>query len=477
MPPQTPPPGMAGLEKFYQQTLTWKDCNSGDQCTQLQVPLDYDAPSSTVVTLAVIKAPATGSSQGAILYNPGGPGGSAVDFVAAAADRVLNAGVRRNYDLIGMDPRGVGHSDPIECLDDKGLDAFLAQDPTPDSPAEEQDFAANSKSFASSCKTNAGPLLAHVSTEDAAKDMDILRAAIGEPKLNYLGASYGTFLGATYADLFPQLVGRFVLDGAVPPDLTNEQINLGQAKGFEQATRAWAADCVSSGTCPLGTSVDQVVQGLQDLLVQIDQNPPTNTGDSTVPALTEGWASMGVAVAMYDQGMWGQLDDALSSLVSSGDASGLMDLANAYAERDPDGTYANNIMQVIYAVNCLDRPDTASLSDHQRQAAEAAKVAPTWGKFLMWSSLPCAFWPYQGDNPPHPIAATGSDLIVVVGTTRDPATPYEWAVRLNEQLANSTLVTFDGDGHTAYGRSNSCVDRAIDDYFTKGTAPAPDLRC
>lgn len=477
VPSQTPPPGMSGLEKFYGQTLLWKDCNSGDQCTRLQVPLDYTDPSGSVVELAVIKAPATGTSQGAILYNPGGPGGSAVDFVAGAPDRILNASVRRQFDLIGLDPRGVGHSDPIECLDDKELDAFLGQDPTPDTPDEEQAFADSSRGFADACKTNAGPLLPHVSTVDAAKDIDILRAAIGETKLNYLGASYGTFLGSTYAELFPQLVGRFVLDGVVPPDLTNEEMNLGQAKGFEQATRAWAADCVSTGDCALGTSVDQVMTSLRELFVQVDKSPPGNTGDSSVPRLTEGWASMGVAVAMYDQGMWSQLNDALAALVRRQDASGLMDLAGRYAERDPGGRYTSNITQVIYAVNCLDRPDNNSLADHERQAKEAEKVAPTWGTFLMWSSLPCGFWPAKGHSAPHKITAKGSGLIVLVGTTRDPATPYEWSVRLHDQLANSTLVTFDGDGHTAYGRSNSCVDSAIDSYFTKGTPPPPDLRC
>ena len=203
VPSQTPPSGMTGMEKFYSQSLAWKDCNNGDQCTRLQVPLDYADPSGSVVELAVIKAPATGSSQGAILYNPGGPGGSAVDFVASAPDRILNASVRRQFDLIGLDPRGVGHSDPIECLNDTELDGFLGQDPTPDTPAEEQAFADSSQAFADACKVNAGSLLPHVSTLDAAKDMDILRAAIGEPKLNYLGASYGTFLGSTYAGLFP----------------------------------------------------------------------------------------------------------------------------------------------------------------------------------------------------------------------------------------------------------------------------------
>ncbi len=475
--PQTPPPGTTGLDSFYKQSLAWKDCYSGDQCAWLTVPVDYADPSGATVRLAVLKAPATGSRKGALLFNPGGPGGSAVDYVAEAPDQVLDPAVRRSYDLIGLDPRGVGHSSPITCYSGRQLDGFLALDPTPSSPAEEQRLATADEAFAQACGRNAGALLAHVSTVDAARDMDILRATLGEPKLNYLGKSYGTFLGATYAGLFPTLVGRFVLDGVVPPELTNEQLNLGQAAGFELATRAWAASCVESGACPLGTTVEEVMQGLRDLLAQLDQAPLTKTGDPSVPLLTEGWASMGVGYAMYDQGLWAQLDDALTAVVDNHDGSKLMDMADAYADRKAGGTYTDNIMQVIYAVNCLDRPDTASLADHERQATEAEKVAPTWGKYLMWSSLPCVYWPVKATNPPHKITAAGSGLIVVIGTTRDPATPYAWSVLLHKELANNTLITYAGDGHTAYMRSNSCVDNAVDAYYTKGTPPTADLHC
>ena len=323
---------------------------------------------------------------------------------------------------------------------------------------------------------NAGPLLGHVSTQDAARDMDVLRAALGEEKLTYLGKSYGTFLGATYAGLFPKLVGRMVLDGVVAPDLTAEEINLGQAKGFEGATREWAAYCVSEGGCPLGDSVDTVMQGLRDFLRSVDATPIGETGDTAVPKLTEGWASLGIAAAMYDHGAWQSLVDAMRTALS-GNGTALLQLADQYADRNPGGHYAGNIMEVIYAVNCLDKPDTADLAERQRLAEGSTAQAPTWGPYLVWSSLPCGFWKIPPTGTPQKITAAGSDPIVVIGTTRDPATPYEWSVRLRDQLASASLITFDGDGHTAYTRSNACVDDAVDGYYLEGTVPKDGLRC
>jgi pimeloyl-ACP methyl ester carboxylesterase len=474
--PQSPPAGSTGLESYYSQRLDWQTC-SGGYCAELTVPVDYADPTGATIKIAVFKAPATRPSTriGSLVVNPGGPGGSGVDY-ARAANYIVAPAVRQRYDIVGFDPRGVDRSAPITCVGPSQLDAFLGVDPTPDTPAEEQSFADNAKSFADACGAKAGPLLGHVSTEDAAKDMDVLRAALGESQLTYLGKSYGTFLGATYAGLFPDKVGRFVLDGVVAPDLTSEELNLGQAKGFELATRTWAAYCVQQGNCPLGDSVDQVMQGLRDFLHRVDAAPLTRTGDTAVTRLTEGWASTGIAAAMYDQGSWATLIDAMRDALK-GDGTALMDLADVYAERRQNGGYTGNLMQVIYAVNCLDKPESSSVAEHEKLAQEAAKVAPTWGPFLMWSSLPCGYWPVKATAKPHPISAAGSGPIVVIGTTRDPATPYEWAVRLHDQLANASLITYNGDGHTAYMRSNSCVDDAVDAYYVDGTVPKDGLRC
>ena len=308
---------------------------------------------------------------GSLVVNPGGPGGSGVDY-ARAADFIVGKGVRDAYDVVGFDPRGVGRSAPIDCLTDAELDTFLGADPTPDDPAEEQAFAATAAGFAQACAATAGPLLAHVSTEDAARDMDVLRAALGEEKLTYLGKSYGTYLGTVYAELFPKHVGRMVLDGVVAPDLTPEELNLGQAKGFELATRQWAAYCVEQGDCPLGKSVDDVMKGLRTFLASVDQSPLPRTGDNAVPRLTEGWASLGIAAAMYDQGAWQTLTDAMRDAVG-GDGTALMQLADQYADRNPGGQYAGNIMEVIYAVNCLDKADSSDLAERHRLARGVAE--------------------------------------------------------------------------------------------------------
>ena len=474
--PQRPPAGLEALAPFYGQRLQWSDCE-GAQCARLRVPLDYARPGGDTIEVAVVKVAAKRESKriGSLVVNPGGPGGSGVDY-ARAADFIVGAGVRQSYDVVGFDPRGVGRSAPVDCVTDKLLDTFLGSDPTPDDEAEQQQFAATARGFAEACGRTAGPLLGHVSTVEVAKDLDVLRAALGEEKLTYLGKSYGTYLGATYADLFPATVGRMVLDGVVAPDLTSEEVNLGQAKGFELATREWAAFCVEQGECPLGGSVDRVMEGLRTFLKSVDGSPLPRTGDNAVPRLTEGWASLGIAAAMYDQGAWQTLVDAMRQAVG-GDGTALMQLANQYADRNPGGQYAGNIMEVIYAVNCLDKPEDDDVAEHARLAEESLAEAPTWGPFLMWSSLVCGSWPVEPTNAPKTISAEGADPVVVIGTTRDPATPYEWAVRLRKQLAKASLITFDGDGHTAYTRSNSCVDQAVDAYYLEGTQPRDGLRC
>ena len=463
------------LARFYTQDLSWSPCGP-DQCARLTVPIDYSHPDGDTIKLAVLRVAAKSPSKriGSLVVNPGGPGGSGVDY-ARAADFIVTKPVRAAYDIVGFDPRGVGSSSPIKCLNDRELDTFLGSDPTPDNKLEEQQFADWAKAFADKCKANGGPLLGHVSTIEAAKDMDVLRAALGETKLDYLGKSYGTFLGATYADLFPTKVGRFVLDGVVDPNLTSSQVNEGQAVGFETATRAYVQDCVDKGGCPLGDSLNSGMQRLRDFLKQVDAKP-LPLSDPYVHVLTEGWASLGVAVAMYDPGLWSQLTDALRSAFG-GNAGPLMKLADAYAYRNSEGAYSGNLMQVIYAVNCLDRSDSRDLTHYESQARSLTAKAPTWGPFLAWSTVPCGYWPVTANNAPKKITAAGSGPIVVVGTTRDPATPYTWAQGLASELENGHLITFNGDGHTAYTRSNSCVDNAVDAYLLKGTVPAAGLRC
>jgi pimeloyl-ACP methyl ester carboxylesterase len=469
------PPVPAGLEKFYAQRLTWVGCGGEFQCSRLTVPVDYAKPGGPTIRLALVRLRAGEEDNrvGSLVVNPGGPGGSGVEY-ARAAKTVITKAALRAFDLVGFDPRGVGDSAPLRCLSDQQTDQLLAADPTPDDDAEARASVALLRQLAQRCRAGGGDLLAHVDTVSAARDLDVLRSALGDRRLQYLGKSYGTFLGATYAELFPRNVGRMVLDGALDPTLSSDQVNLGQAQGFEQATRAFVADCTRQETCPLGSDVERGLQRLRDLVTGLDRRP-LPTGDAARP-LTEGLGSLGVAVAMYDQGYWPTLRAALDAALG-GDGAALLTLSDAYSARADDGTYASNQNTVIYAVNCLDRPDDGGLAAIQKALPRYREAAPTWGDFLAWSQLPCAYWPVKGGAEPSSVRAEGSPPIVVVGTTGDPATPYRWAQGLAGQLADGHLVTYEGDGHTAYMRGSRCVDKAVDAYLLRGTVPQDGLRC
>lgn len=466
-------PGVGeGLQEFYTQQIDWSECDSGE-CGNLTVPIDYAAPQNGSIELALLRVAAQGKRQGSLVVNPGGPGASGVDY-AEAAGFIVSPAVGEAYDIVGFDPRGVARSAPIECYSDARMDDLLGSDPSPDDEAEQAQIDSLLKDFADSCGQAAPDLLGHVSTVEAAKDMDVLRAALGEEQLDYLGASYGTFLGTTYAALFPDRVGRFVLDGALDPTLSNLEIGRGQAGGFEQATRSYVQDCIDSGDCPLGDDVDAGMQRLTQFLDEVDADPLPVEGD-TVGELTEGWALLGIVVAMYDQSAWPILTDALERAFD-GDGSRLMFLANIYADRSAEGEYSGNGNQAIYAVNCLDRPAIDEGRTDEEIRADFEQVAPTFGRYLAGEGA-CAYWPAQASQTIEDYSAAGAAPIVVIGTTGDPATPYEWAQNLAEILDSGVLISYEGEGHTAYGRSNSCVDDAVDAYLLEGTVPEDGLSC
>lgn len=472
--PLGPPPGLENLSKFYSQQVKWEQCTV-NQCAWLTVPVDYSKPDGETLKLRMLKAPARDRSRGVLFVNPGGPGGSAVDY-AEAASFIVTPHMRKSYDVVGVDPRGVGKSNPIVCLGDAQMDEMMGADPTLDDAADRAEGTRIAKNFAQSCQSKYPALLPHLSTVDVAKDMDIARAVLGQKQMTYLGKSYGTYLGAVYAEQFPKHVGRFVLDGAMAPDLTNKELNLGQAKGFETATRAYVAHCVKEGNCPIGGSVDEGMKALRDMMQQLDAQPIPIKGDERVKQLTEGWASTGVASVMYAEKKWDSLTVALRG-VKAGDGTDLFRLANEYVERK-DGQYTGNIMQVISAVNCLDHPvEQKTEAEEAAEIAEFVKEAPTWGRFMAGSSLTCLNWPVKGTTKPRKITGADAPPIMVVGTTRDPATPYEWAERLSRQLKDSKLVTYDGDGHTAYMRSNRCVNDAVDGFVVDGKMPDKNVRC
>lgn len=461
-----------GLDRYYGQQVQWSGCEDFE-CAQVEVPLDYGEPDGEAIQLQLLRVPATGERIGSLLINPGGPGVSGVDY-ARSADMAFGEPVRRSYDIVGFDPRGVGDSAPINCVDGPQLDELLGADPNPETAEEEAETEQVARQFAQACEENVGPLLENVSTVDAARDLDIVRAALGEGRLNYLGSSYGTYLGTTYAQLFPDRVGRMVLDGAIDPTLDAVELSLGQAEGFERATRAYLQNCVDSGDCPLGQDVEDARQRISDFLEELDRQPLPVEGD-VVTELTEGWGMLGIIVAMYDQAGWPLLSRALEQAFD-GDGTMLMYLANIYASRESDGTYTSNTMQAIYAVNCLDRPRQPELDDPE-VLERFEEVSPTWGRYLGGEGGVCSHWPVEPRERLEDFSAEGADPILVVGTTGDPATPHEWAVSLADILDSGVLVTYEGEGHTAYGRSNDCVDDIVHAYLLEGTVPDDGTTC
>lgn len=469
----------SALAPYYAQKLTWGDCEVPDfQCATMRVPLDYAEPTEGDVRLAVARKKATGPAKrlGSLLVNPGGPGGSAVGYVQGYAGIGYPAKVRAQYDMVAVDPRGVAGSEPVECLTGRQMDTYTQTDLTPDDEREKAGLIASYKRFAEGCGTRAPKLLRHMSTVEAARDMDVLRAVLGDEKLTYVGASYGTFLGATYAGLFPDRVGRLVLDGALDPSLPADRLNQEQTAGFETAFEAFADDCVRRRGCPLGRTSEQVGENLRGLFERLDARP-IPAGGTDGRQLGESLATTGVIAAMYDEGSWPRLRQALTEAVRDNDGAGLLALSDSYYERAPDGRYSN-LMYANAAVNCLDLPPAYAGPEQVEQALPAfEKASPVFGRALAWASLNCAYWPVRATGEAHRIEAKGAGPIVVVGTTRDPATPYRWAQALSSQLSSGRLLTYDGDGHTAYGRGSACIDSAINEYLLHSTPPADGKRC
>ncbi|WP_181806022.1 alpha/beta hydrolase [Streptomyces shenzhenensis] len=477
--PRTTP---SGLVPYYDQKLTWRECGvPGFQCATMRAPLDYARPGAGDVRLAVARKKATGKAEpsGSLLVNPGGPGGSAVDYLQQYAGVGYPAGVRARYDLVAVDPRGVARSEPVQCLNGRQMDTFTETDMTPDDQKETDRLVGEYKTFAEACGAHSAQLLRHVSTVDSARDMDILRAVLGDPRLNYVGASYGTLLGATYAGLFPQRVGRMVLDGAMDPSLSARRLNLEQTAGFETAFQSFARDCARRTDCPLGaqgSTPTRIADNLRTFFQELDAHPAP-TGDADGRKLTESLATTGVIAAMYDKADWEQLREALHAVIKDNDGAGLLVLSDSYYERDADGRYSN-LMSANAAVNCLDLPSAFTGPEQVEKALpEFEKASPVFGPNLAWTSLNCTYWPVRAAGEPHRIKAKGAAPIVVVGTTRDPATPYPWARSLARQLSSGHLLTYVGDGHTAYGRGSACIDSAIGTYLLNDTPPAPGKRC
>lgn len=466
------PTPVSGIDAIYAQDVDWTDC--GDlECADVVVPMDWNEPDGDTIAIAVNRRAATGERIGSLLVNPGGPGASGLDLVENFSLYGFGAAIGEQYDVIGFDPRGVGESEPVTCLDDDALDAYFASDTT-DDEAGYAESVARVAAFGQACLDNTGEFLQHVGTTQAAKDMDVLRAVLGEDSLDYLGFSYGTFLGTTYAALFPERVGRMVLDGAVDPGVSATEDAKVQATGFENAMRAYVADCLAGSTCPLTGTVDDGVAQIVGLLDSL-ATAPLPTGDDDRP-LTAALGFVGLIQPLYAQEIWPYLTMSLDAAINEGDGSMLLYWADYYLDRGEDGHYTSNANSAIVAITCADSGSTElTYAEYQSQVADIATVAPTMAAFFAGPT--CPSWPVAAEGTLDDYSAAGAAPILVVGTTNDPATPYVWAQGLTATLESATLLTYQGEGHTAYGSSNSCVLDAVDAYLIDGTVPAEGTAC
>lgn len=462
------------LLRFYAQRLTWSDCGGGFDCAEAFAPLDWENPDAGEITLALIRHTSPGTPLGSLLLNPGGPGGSGVDLVRDALDFAVGPDLVASFDIVGFDPRGVGASSAVFCFEPEEMDSYLFDIPvgTRGTPEWEEELLEGGRVYAEACEANSGGILPYLSTVNSARDMDLLRGVLGDEKLNYLGYSYGTFLGATYAALFPDRVGRLVLDGAVDPSISGFELGTTQAIGFEAALRSYMADCLSGPECPFAGTVDDAMADLAALLASVDARP-LNNGDGRM--LGADSLVTAIIAALYNQDNWIYLTYALGDALA-GDPFWAFLLADFYFGREEDGTYSDNSTEAFGAYNCIDYPREDDPVAEEAALAKIRSEAPTIAPYWEGPDL-CLVWPHPPTGTRGEINAPGTRPILVIGTTGDPATPYAWSVALASQLEAGVLITRVGEGHTAYRKGSPCVDRAIEAFFLDDVVPEDGLRC
>jgi pimeloyl-ACP methyl ester carboxylesterase len=452
----------------------WVSCvdAEGGECATLKAPVDWAKPGGTTFDLQLVKIAARSPKKriGSLLVNPGGPGASGRKFARQLQGGALPAVIRERFDIIGWDPRGVGTTLPIKCLSPSGTEALYSADQTPDSPAEFEALISITKRFTEACAANSSSVLDHVSTANVVKDMEAIRAALGEPKISYLGFSYGTLLGAAYANAYPNRVRAFVLDGVLDPTADSNERVRRQALGFETELNNFLADCqkrrcsfIQKGSTA-GASFDAAMAAAENS-IKVDKR-----------ALGPGDAWYGVIASLYDKtNGWPALERAVAEL-AQGDGESFLSIADSYARRRSDGTY-ENVAEANSAVNCTDIPAPRDPEAYKILAQEFSKVAPRLGAFAAYSSIACAFWPAKVSGSLAPLRAKGSDPILLIGTTNDPATPFVWAQSLQKQLANAGLLTYSGEGHTALLTGNGCVRKVVVQYLVDLAKVTPGKVC
>jgi pimeloyl-ACP methyl ester carboxylesterase len=468
------PEPLSSLSQYQTQELKWRDCYGNYQCSSLLVPIDYADLSGGAFSLALLRYQALDQDRriGSLVVNPGGPGSSGVDY-AYSAEYIVSPEILERFDIVGFDPRGVGESAAIKCLNDAETDASFAADPKPDDEAEFVLFISDARDYFAKCSENTEHLT-NYSTLNSARDLEILRSALGDEQLNFLGKSYGTYLGTLYAELFPESVGRFVLDGAVDPNSNNREAVLGQAIGFESALNAFISNCLNSSSCALTGDLQSARNQVIDLLTNTAITPLESKSGREV---TEGLVLLGIASALYDsESGWPVLRDAFKE-ATLGSGTSFLTLADQYAGRQENGKYLSNENDALQVISCLDQNELETVSTFKKGVAEFAKRAPIFGPYLAYAGLACRYFPNLSSVEQIEIKSLKTKPILIVGTTRDPATPYKWAQSLAKIFEGSILITLDGDGHAGHGRGSTCVDSAVDRYLLTGAMPKSELFC
>ncbi|MBW4719372.1 alpha/beta hydrolase [Saccharothrix obliqua] len=480
----------AGLERFYGQRIGWEDCadyaTTGTtraqfrtrkdmriQCARVEVPLDYAAPTGRTIKIGLLRRAATGDRIGSLFVNPGGPGASGMSAAAGLSTQVGRSGLGERFDLVGFDPRGVGASEPqVRCLSDAERDEERLDVDLDTSPAGIAQTEAENKAYAEKCATTSGPdLLANIGTRDVVRDLDVLRSALGDAKLTYLGYSYGTHIGANYAQAFPGNVRALVLDGAVDPTQNQVESLIAQGSGFQKAFEEFARWCAQRQECALGNDPANASKAFRDLTLPLAQRPV----DVGSRKLSYSDAITGAIQAMYAEELWTPLNAGLAELKNN-QGSVLLQLADAYFDRDADGRYSTTT-DAFTAIKCVDEPritDRAVLDDLARRYKAAAPFLDD-GNPAVGTLDSCAFWPVP-PTAPEKKPVSGLPPVLVISTTGDPATPYQAGVNLAQALGGG-LLTFEGNQHTAYLQGNACVDPVGDAYLIDLELPQPGKRC
>ncbi|TGO06525.1 putative exported protease [Serinibacter arcticus] len=464
--------GFATLADVEAQPVEWAPCGKYVDCATILVPLDYEDVPGETVRIAMKRLPATGDDeqrQGSVVVNPGGPGESGVDLVDAAGS-IFSGDVLDAYDVVGFDPRGVGASTQVRCLE-PGEDDPTARLYDLRDERDVERFRVDHTALGELCVERSGPLLDHVDTATTARDLDVVRALLGEERLTYLGYSYGTLLGAVYAETFPDRVGRLVLDSAVDPALGYADLQSEQLAGFEQVFATFVGQCQDVAACPLPADADAAQERVLELVDALDADPlPSDAQDGELDG-GELWSA--VTGAMYWAADWPALVTGLADVEAGTDGTVVDEIGDAGVMAGSDDV---NHPFAFPAIDCTDYPMTSTYEQAVENVRALEDASALFGPGSV-AELACVLWPAAADVERVPITASGAAPILVVSALRDPATPHAWSVSLADQLESGRLLTYDGEGHAVYGGVSPCVDRVVDTYLLTGELPAEGTIC